>query len=410
MGLFDKLLRRKQAPPLVAAVEARPPSVFRANPVLATIEVSEVTPARTALPTVPYKSAIETLLAPPALRRGRRPGNTSVGGQAPLIEAWSCIDGELVADVTMHPLMAAIHLAFADHRPLVLSPDMIWLLVAQGFANHVNANSEELRPRLVRHSGKVTLRVVRNDFVKSSPANPWPEVFDEFAGQIRGHVGDETSDLLLPVFSTTGSTETAATQLVLLDSLKSFFDYELKTLCGVPQIMLEGSVDDWTLLMERTQSLSRLNLGWWIEPLTPILQEFVSAARGQANSTFWRSIYKSDDMSGGPYTTGWITAFFPYLTKSRTGQAIVTNEWLTKGGHALTEVLYPKLEVDGRHGGKGPTTNEFPSGLASAPLLWRHGTTEFKMDMLGGFVGVQQDSTTLRLRPEIGWVIREILD
>lgn len=29
------------------------------------------------------------------------------------------------------------------------------------------------------------------------------------------------------------------------------------------------------------------------------------------------------------------------------------------------------------------------------------------MEFLGGFVGVAQDSTTLTLRPEIGWVVRE---
>ena len=44
MGLLDKLLRRKQARPLVSAVEARPRSVFRSNPVLAPIELAEVTP------------------------------------------------------------------------------------------------------------------------------------------------------------------------------------------------------------------------------------------------------------------------------------------------------------------------------------------------------------------------------
>jgi len=33
--------------------------------------------------------------------------------------------------------------AYAEHRPFVLSPDMIWLLISQGFSRHVNANSDE---------------------------------------------------------------------------------------------------------------------------------------------------------------------------------------------------------------------------------------------------------------------------
>ena len=39
--------------------------------------------------------------------------------------------------------------AYADHRPFVLSPDMIWLLINQGFAQHVNANHESLRKYFV---------------------------------------------------------------------------------------------------------------------------------------------------------------------------------------------------------------------------------------------------------------------
>ena len=34
--------------------------------------------------------------------------------------------------------------AYADHRPFVLSPDMIWLLISQGFARHINADPEKL--------------------------------------------------------------------------------------------------------------------------------------------------------------------------------------------------------------------------------------------------------------------------
>src|SRR5690349_14786617 len=39
--------------------------------------------------------------------------------------------------------------AFALHYPLVLSPDDVWLCLAQGFARHVNENAEKLRERFV---------------------------------------------------------------------------------------------------------------------------------------------------------------------------------------------------------------------------------------------------------------------
>ena len=49
--------------------------------------------------------------------------------------------------------------AYAEHRPLVLSPDMMWVLVSQGFARYVNAHSEQMRHQLVSHDGKMDLVV-----------------------------------------------------------------------------------------------------------------------------------------------------------------------------------------------------------------------------------------------------------
>src|SRR5262249_40929519 len=61
---------------------------------------------------------------------------------SPGIEACSRYHGRLVADVAFHPVIAALHRAFSDHRPVSLSPDMIWLLIAQAVANHINAHAE----------------------------------------------------------------------------------------------------------------------------------------------------------------------------------------------------------------------------------------------------------------------------
>src|SRR5215510_2871545 len=57
----------------------------------------------------------------------------------------------------VHPLLSAVAKAFAEHRPLVLSPDAVWLTIAQGVAQHVRLHAEQLRPRLVRHAGRKRL-------------------------------------------------------------------------------------------------------------------------------------------------------------------------------------------------------------------------------------------------------------
>lgn len=362
----------------------------------AVIEVATVEPAKTALPEVPFDLAVDALINPSLPPTDGLPITT--------IEGCSDFRSRLVAGVEFHPGVAAIHLAFNDHRPLVLSPDIIWMFVAQGFANHINANAKELRSKLVSHPGKLLITARRDDFVKGSPENPWSNVLDDFAAQIREHIGEKTHDLLLPSFSTTGAVERAAAQVVLLDAMQSYFEYQFCTLCGIPQVILAGSAADWQRVAERAEELGRFGLNWWTEALLPILEEFVAASRGRADPRFWRSIYKIDDGSGGPFISGWITAFFPYFKDSETGYATKRNYWLAAGGTRLQKLLYPPEKKDWSG---GPTTDCFPSGLAKAPFRWQYSDTAYEMEFLAGFVGVRQDAKTLALRPEIGWAVHE---
>src|SRR5262245_41819057 len=163
-------------------------------------DVARLDPPKSLLREVPFTWALDTLLSP-----STPPTDTS----PPPLEASSDPRTHLVP-VEFHPGLAAIHLAFVDHRPLVLSPDIVWMFLAQGAADHINANAETLRPQLVEHVGKIRLDVRRDDFVKGSPDNAWPAVVEELGAQVRAHIGHATHDLLLPAFSTTGPAERVA--------------------------------------------------------------------------------------------------------------------------------------------------------------------------------------------------------
>lgn len=79
-----------------------------------------------------------------------------------------------------------MHQAYADHRPFTLSPDMIWLLICQGFSRHVNYNSSELRKLLVDHKGKKEF-TVRNDLLLHDPTE-WENVITSFTQDIRKNI------------------------------------------------------------------------------------------------------------------------------------------------------------------------------------------------------------------------------
>ena len=265
---------------------------------------------------------------------------------------------------------------------------MMWLLIAQGLADWINAHSEELRSHFVKHQDKVKIVVIRDDFVKGSPRNNWTKVFTELSTSIRQHIGDVTHDLLVPTFSTTGVVEKAASEIVLLDAMQSYFELEVDTLCGIPQIQLEGTIADWQQLLERTTQIDRFQLEWWVDALIPILEQFVLTAQGKPNRDFWRSMYKYNDDSGDAIVTGWITRFFPYLNDERSVPVSI-----------LQRQFYEEKEIQ---------VSSFTSGLAKAPFTWKYLDTNYPMEFIGGFIGVKQDRHSLFLRPEIGWVVREV--
>jgi len=185
-------------------------------------------------------------------------------------------------------LYASILSSFNDHMPLVLSPDMIWLQILQQLAIHVGENPEKLRKKFVDFEGKKVLIVRRDGFVKGEN-NPWDNTFPEFAEQIRGYIGDENYNSMILQFSTTTPVTQAAQEVALMDCMKSYFDYLARTMCGIPQITLEGERNDWQIVLDKANNLAKYDFGWWTGELTVLLQEFVNVWDGKVDLDFWDS-------------------------------------------------------------------------------------------------------------------------
>jgi hypothetical protein len=45
-------------------------------------------------------------------------------------------------------------------------------------------------------------------------------------------------------FSTTGPVERVVSQVVLMDALRKYFTYVIRTICGIPTVTLEGTPAD----------------------------------------------------------------------------------------------------------------------------------------------------------------------
>ena len=285
-----------------------------------------------------------------------------------------------------HSFFNGMYQAYADHRPFVLSPDMIWLLISQGFARHVNANSEKLRHYFVDYSGKLSLLVATNEITLDNPNSPWEKTFPEFTNQIAAHTGREIIDLLSSDFSTTTPVEKVASEITIMDAMKTYFEYVIiRIVCGIPEITLQGTDEDWQKILDKTKQLGKYDLTWWTSELEPILEEFVEASKGKIDREFWKNIFvtRTGKPACGPSFTeidGWIVKFFPYDNDGKRNYL----KSLTSSKNLPEEIV--KVDLQYYNGKTGITT----------PLeLW------------AGFFGLEQNMKNYALTPKIGWMIRK---
>lgn len=289
--------------------------------------------------------------------------------------------------------MESVHVSYAQHRPLSISPDMIWLLICQGFSKHIDYHAEELREKFVDFEGKKKLVIATEslsmDFHKGSPNSSWKLAFPAFTDSISKYVGAELHDLFIQSFTTTTFMEKAAFEIKLMDGTDNYFEYVMTTRCGIPTITIEGTPNDWLKIKDNLQKFKGYNIDHWIIALEPIIQEFVNASNDQINHEFWTNIYKRHGGSGGPYITGWIIKFFPYLN--------------TKGDSPR---MNPYIDKEPTGSFAGLRTTSFYNGLSKAEFVWDYHGTEYEMEFLAGFIGIRQNKESMTLRPEIGWVVK----
>ena len=118
----------------------------------------------------------------------------------------------LVACAPYHGLVMAAHIAYAEHYPLVLAPDDVWLCVAQGAARHLLTFPALLQRKLGREAA-IELEVRDDSLRPGAPREGWSRVITKLAEQLRTHLGGLHS-LLVCDFSTTTAVTRAASEVV----------------------------------------------------------------------------------------------------------------------------------------------------------------------------------------------------
>ena len=282
--------------------------------------------------------------------------------------------------------------AYADHRPLIFTPDMVWLLVSQGFSRYVNAHPKQMRQHLVAHDGKMNLVIETQQDLLTDTVD-WEHLIDGFTAQISRNTKADLAETLLADFSTTGPTERIASGITLMETVKSYFEYVvMRIACGIPNVTLRGTVADWEQVLAKTRRIGVEGLGPWVRELEPVLEQFVRAAKGEPDETFWQQMVKrerTDRLKGGACNPdkptevdGWLLKFFP--------------------------------DEDGRTLDKVPHTHKMPVEWARVGFKYKvispadgSVTSDTPMELLAGFIGIKEDPDTKALVPQMGWLVRQ---
>ena len=340
-----------------------------------TFEVDDVVPAAALLVTRPLGDLYD--------------GAIAIGGDPAL---------PVVPHDGVHPLLSAVGRAFNDHRLLVLTPDAVWLTIAQGVAQHVRLNAEALRHRLVRHTGRKKL--VLDLATLPENADQWDAAVESIGKLLAAEIDD--ADLFDCDFSTSTPVDRTAGRVVLLDVYSPYFSVWLMGVCGIPSVTLTGTVDDWRRIRDRVGVIGeRFGLETWCRSLAPIADEFVRAAAGEPDVAFWKRIYNPADAYGGEVITGWATRFYPYLEGD--GGQDLPNPMLDLPLDEPRDLTVDPADHMG-YSGPGITSDTVPATLSRVRvhLVDQNRRENSIVALHGGVVGVAQDPDGA-LRPVTGW-------
>lgn len=300
-------------------------------------------------------------------------------------------------------LLQAIHKSFDEHRPLVLSPDIIWLAITQGTSIHINENFKSLE-KVIFKKNKPKKLIIRNDSLEHDGRH-WQELVSSLFNETTKYTNSDFYSFFVPSFSTTTPTQATAYQVTLLNSYKKAFEYVGESGCGIPYITITGTKEDWELIYSRLKELDKLGLKYWRIELEPVIQEFINVFDDKTNVVFWQDIYKNMFSYGAVYSSGWIIKFFPYIFslgevvsfdkeqyENKYEKIFIKNEFL-EGNKYLLSTL---------------STSDFPSSIVEIDItLNNHFKNETKeINLYAGFFAIKQYPDK-SLEPVISWAVCE---
>lgn len=304
----------------------------------------------------------------------------STTGQAYNVE---CLNG----------LIGTVVYAYNKHHNIILRPEDFWCAVMTQFSLYMEKYAEQLRNTFVDFAGEKELEVTIIGNLHNAPYDQFTQLMSD---QIAANIKDPSiRDWVIPAFTTSTNTDRTVFSVILMASMQKYFSYTCHLECGIPNVTLLGTTEDYENLAKRVDRLLEFDCGTglmvkWHKYLAPIFAELIRCTKLSPNKDFWAKICSDIGGGSGPtYLSGWITAFTCFDEKGT---------W--KGDNLSVEVWdeyisseYPIVD-----------TNDIAPGLVSVPVLVIDNDKEYNTTMFSGSAAANLVNDTT-LAPRLDWCI-----
>eukprot|EP01133_Synstelium_polycarpum_P007319 gene7319-8522_t len=284
--------------------------------------------------------------------------------------------------------------AYSQHHHLSIRPDDIWLAIITQFSFYLNANSEQLRNKIVDFQGKKELKVFGHGTLFNAD---YVTMSTQMSKEIAANITDPSiREWVIPSFTTTTASDQMVGAVALMATMKNYFTYKYCLMCGLPKVTLHGSVDDWKAIKTRAARLTEFELpankrmAEWLKMLNPVLDQFIATASHKPDVKWWNRIANYVGGGSGPsYISGWITVFAVFTEKG---------EWV--GDKKEVKLM------SGTEKSEWPLVDsqDVPAGFVSAPVTVEDNGKQFKTELIAGHIAIKLPNATT-IVPQLDWCL-----
>lgn len=199
--------------------------------------------------------------------------------------------------MTEHPVLTAYYTAFLEHYPVIVSPDILWMLILEGFNRHVRLNSEKLKSKFVKKNDDKIVIVQQpngDKNINKVSAKRWGDIFTEFIEQSKEYIDGTVLHLFTPYFSTTTEDIEYSCQLSIMSIILPYVTFVKKFksrgvcgACAFPYIKLQGTLQDYKQLKLIVQGLKGYLIDDWLKQINLIIDKIIETKKGNIDKKFW---------------------------------------------------------------------------------------------------------------------------